>query len=69
MWDDGYEASHPIQASVTYPNEIDNLFDGITISKGAAIMRMVESIVGVPNLQLALRVIYRHFFTYFTDFK
>ena len=58
MWDDGYEASHPIVANVTYPAEIDNLFDGITISKGAAVVRMMESIVGVPNLQIALRVIF-----------
>jgi aminopeptidase N len=56
MWEDGYESSHPINANVTYPDEIINLFDSITFNKGPAILRMIESLVNPTNMQMALRV-------------
>ncbi|XP_055851692.1 glutamyl aminopeptidase-like isoform X2 [Episyrphus balteatus] len=39
-------ASHPIVQTVESPNQITELFDSITYSKGASIIRMLEGFVG-----------------------
>lgn len=39
-------ASHPIVQTVENPDQITELFDTITYSKGASIIRMLESFVG-----------------------
>lgn len=44
-------ASHPIVKVVESPNEIAELFDGITYSKGASIIRMIEDFVGVDKFK------------------
>jgi glutamyl aminopeptidase len=46
MWDDAKPSSHPIVVqNVTSPADITSLFDSITYSKGASILRMLEKIV------------------------
>eukprot|EP01125_Pyxidicula_operculata_P015437 TRINITY_DN523_c1_g2_i1.p1 TRINITY_DN523_c1_g2~~TRINITY_DN523_c1_g2_i1.p1 ORF type:complete len:751 (-),score=149.65 TRINITY_DN523_c1_g2_i1:58-2310(-) len=40
---DGLKSSHPISAKVTDPLEISQLFDSISYSKGASILRMLEN--------------------------
>jgi len=46
MWDDAKPSSHPIVVqNVTSAAEITSLFDSITYSKGASILRMLEKIV------------------------
>jgi aminopeptidase N len=35
MWDDAFSSSHPIEADVTTPDQINTVFDSITYSKGA----------------------------------
>ena len=57
MWEDGYESSHPLQLKLETTSQIISVFDTITSGKGAAIMRMVESIVGFANFQASLKVI------------
>ena len=57
MYNDGFESSHPIEANVTFPDEINNLFDDITLSKGTAVLRMLEAVVGASNMLAALKVI------------
>jgi pyruvate/oxaloacetate carboxyltransferase len=57
MYNDGFESSHPIEANVTFPDEINNLFDDITLSNGTAVLRMLDAVVGASNIKGALRVI------------
>ncbi|XP_039194273.1 glutamyl aminopeptidase isoform X1 [Crotalus tigris] len=40
--DDSLVSSHPITANVSSPDEITSVFDGISYSKGASILRMLE---------------------------
>lgn len=43
---DASTASHPIVQNVSSPNQITEIFDSITYSKGASIIRMLENLVG-----------------------
>ena len=43
---DGLKNSHPIEQDVNNPAEIGQLFDAISYSKGASIIRMLENLVG-----------------------
>ena len=43
---DGLENSHPIEQEVNNPGEIGQLFDAISYSKGASLLRMIESFIG-----------------------
>lgn len=44
-------ASHPIVNTVESPSEIAELFDDITYSKGASIVRMLEALAGVSKFR------------------
>lgn len=56
MWDDAKVSSHPIVVkNVTDAEEISSLFDSITYSKGASILRMLEKTVGSDRFRDALR--------------
>jgi hypothetical protein len=56
MWDDAKPSSHAIVVqNVTSPAEITSLFDSITYSKGASILRMLEKIVGSNTFRDGLR--------------
>lgn len=56
MWDDGKPSSHAvIVQNVTDSAEITSLFDSITYSKGASILRMLEKIVGSDKFRDGLR--------------
>ncbi|CAF1192609.1 unnamed protein product [Adineta steineri] len=56
MWDDAKPSSHPIVVkNVTDAGEITSLFDSITYSKGASILRMLEKIVGSQTFRNGLR--------------
>ncbi|CAH8834822.1 unnamed protein product [Trichobilharzia szidati] len=46
MISDASIQSHPIINSAEYPAEIEDIFDPITYSKGASIIRMMESFLG-----------------------
>jgi aminopeptidase N len=43
---DGPESSHPIIADVKNPNEITRIFNGISYSKAASAIRMLEFAIG-----------------------
>ena len=61
MYDDGFEASHPVFQPVQYPAEISSLFDSITYQKGAALLVMLEDTVGEINFREGLKVQYSFF--------
>ncbi|XP_050744759.1 glutamyl aminopeptidase isoform X1 [Drosophila biarmipes] len=56
-------ASHPIVKSIESPDEITEYFDTITYSKGAALVRMLENLVGEEKLKNATtRYLIRHIY-------
>ncbi|TMI59974.1 M1 family metallopeptidase [Candidatus Bathyarchaeota archaeon] len=48
---DGLKSTHPIEAKVSDPAEIEELFDEISYGKGASILRMIEAYIGPDNFQ------------------
>ena len=52
---DGLENSHPIAQDVNNPAEVSQLFDAISYSKGAAILRMLEEHLGQEAFRTGLR--------------
>uniref|UniRef100_A0A1B0DFZ4 glutamyl aminopeptidase n=1 Tax=Phlebotomus papatasi TaxID=29031 RepID=A0A1B0DFZ4_PHLPP len=47
-------ATHPIVQTVSNPDQITEMFDSISYSKGAAIIRMLEDIIGKDNFQKSI---------------
>ncbi len=43
---DGLESSHPIEVPVQNPDELGEIFDAVSYSKGASIIRMLEQFLG-----------------------
>ena len=52
---DALENSHPIAQEVKNPDEVSQLFDAISYSKGASILRMLEEHLGADIFQSGLR--------------
>ena len=52
---DGLKNSHPIEQQVNNPAEVNQLFDAISYSKGAAIIRMLEQFLGEEAFQRGLQ--------------
>ncbi|KAG4070580.1 hypothetical protein HA402_011967 [Bradysia odoriphaga] len=55
MGADSLETSHPMSHSVNSPSEISDIFDSISYSKGASVIRMTEHIMGSNNFKVALQ--------------
>lgn len=51
---DGLENTHPIEVPVHHPGEISEIFDAVSYSKGASVIRMIESYVGEKKFQKGL---------------
>src|SRR5205809_7555298 len=56
---DGLSSSHPIEVDVKDPAEIRKIFDEISYSKGASILRMLELFLGEAALRRGLRAYLR----------
>ncbi len=52
---DGLKNSHPIEQPVKNPAEVNQLFDAISYSKGASIIRMLEQFLGPETFQRGLQ--------------
>ena len=52
---DGLKNSHPIEQEVNDPAEVSQLFDAISYSKGASIIRMLEQFLGAETFRQGLR--------------
>lgn len=50
--DDSLMSSHPIVVTVATPDEITSVFDGISYSKGASILRMLENWITREKFQI-----------------
>ncbi len=51
---DGLENTHAIEIPVHHPGEISEIFDTVSYSKGASVIRMIESYVGEKDFQKGL---------------
>ena len=51
---DGLKSSHPIEQEVRNPAEIDQLFDAISYSKGASVLRMLDDYLGAETFRQGL---------------
>ncbi len=52
---DGLKNSHPIEQEVKDPAEVSQLFDAISYSKGASVLRMLEQFLGPETFQQGLQ--------------
>ena len=52
---DGLKNSHPIEQEVRNPAEVNQLFDAISYSKGASVIRMLEQFLGPESFQRGLQ--------------
>ncbi|MEM4246258.1 MAG: M1 family metallopeptidase [Candidatus Bathyarchaeia archaeon] len=48
---DGLKNTHPIRAEVSSPEEIEQIFDEISYSKGASVLRMIEAFIGEDSFR------------------
>ena len=53
---DSFGSSHPISAEVNNPDEISEIFDGITYGKGGSVIRMMHYFLGESVFQKGLTV-------------
>ena len=52
---DALKHTHPIEVEVHHPNEIGEIFDEVSYSKGASIIRMLANYLGEENFRDGLR--------------
>ncbi len=52
---DGLKNSHPIEQEVRNPAEVNQLFDAISYSKGASVIRMLEQFLGPETFRRGLQ--------------
>ncbi len=53
---DALDNSHPIEQAVNNPDEIGQLFDAISYSKGASLIRMLENYIGESIFQKGIQI-------------
>lgn len=51
---DALSNSHPIEAEVGHPSEINQIFDAISYSKGSCIIHMLHDYLGERNFRAGL---------------
>jgi len=52
---DGFKNTHPVEVNVYHPNEINEIFDAISYSKGASIIRMLHGYLGEKDFRKGLK--------------
>lgn len=62
LWLDGLVNTHPVSSEIVDPSEIESMFDDISYSKGASLIRYLMSIIGPNDLRSGLQ-------DYLTSFK
>ena len=53
---DGLRSTHPIEVAVDHPNEIAQIFDAISYSKGAVVIRMIHDFIGADAFRAGLQI-------------
>ncbi len=52
---DGLKNTHAIEIDVSHPDEISEIFDAVSYSKGASVIRMIAEYMGEDNFRKGLR--------------
>ncbi|XP_009980511.1 PREDICTED: puromycin-sensitive aminopeptidase, partial [Tauraco erythrolophus] len=53
---DALDNSHPIEVSVGHPSEVDEIFDAISYSKGASVIRMLHDYIGDEDFRKGMNL-------------
>ncbi|XP_030076716.1 puromycin-sensitive aminopeptidase isoform X1 [Microcaecilia unicolor] len=53
---DALNNSHPIEVSVGHPSEVDEIFDAISYSKGASVIRMLHDYIGDEDFRKGMNL-------------
>lgn len=53
---DALNNSHPIEVNVGHPSEVDEIFDAISYSKGASVIRMLHDYIGDADFRLGMKL-------------
>jgi puromycin-sensitive aminopeptidase len=53
---DAMVTSHPVEVDVNHPDEIDSIFDAISYAKGASIVRMIATVIGMESFFDGMRL-------------
>uniref|UniRef100_A0A8C4L0C6 Aminopeptidase n=1 Tax=Equus asinus asinus TaxID=83772 RepID=A0A8C4L0C6_EQUAS len=53
---DALDNSHPIEVSVGHPSEVDEIFDAISYSKGASVIRMLHDYIGDKDFKKGMNM-------------
>uniref|UniRef100_A0A7N4NG19 Aminopeptidase n=1 Tax=Sarcophilus harrisii TaxID=9305 RepID=A0A7N4NG19_SARHA len=53
---DALDNSHPIEVSVGHPSEVDEIFDAISYSKGASVIRMLHDYIGDKDFKKGMNI-------------
>nr|XP_020641275.1 puromycin-sensitive aminopeptidase isoform X1 [Pogona vitticeps] len=53
---DALDNSHPIEVSVGHPSEVDEIFDAISYSKGASVIRMLHDYIGDEDFRKGMHL-------------
>lgn len=51
---DSLQSSHPIQVPIHHAEEVEQVFDAISYSKGGSVIRMIRAVLGMKNFQSGL---------------
>lgn len=52
---DALKNSHPIEVKVNHPDEVDEIFDAISYSKGSVVIRMLHAYLGADTFRKGLQ--------------
>ena len=58
---DSLESSHPIEVTVERAEDVDEIFDAISYSKGSVVVRLLEDYLGADTFRAGIREYIRHF--------
>lgn len=53
---DGLRSTHPIEVPVNHPDEVAQIFDAISYSKGASVIRMIHDFIGADAFRAGLQI-------------
>ena len=53
---DAMTSSHPVEVQATHPDEITEIFDAISYAKGASIIRMIATHIGMDQFWKGIRI-------------
>ena len=56
FYDDSFTSTHPIEVPVKYPEEIDQIFDGISYNKGSSVIHMLVSFIGKEAFRKGMQI-------------